>query len=331
LTGLSGPARGRLAKILLGVAFSAALIVYLFRGVDLHDVLARLADTHWGWLVASVVLNLVSLWIRAWRWYYLFPPGSQPSHLFNALMIGYLGNNLLPLRAGEIVRVYVASRRGQRFWTVLATIVVERALDGLAVGVIVAALFLTIPIPPRFRFPAILFLTADLVGMIILAVLAFAPHACATTIRALFHRSARIERRLLGALATMREGLEGVRTGHHAVPIILSSAGIWLVLALAMWAALRAANLDLPLAASWTALAFLGLGVSLPSSPGFVGVVQAAVVLALALFGVPHTEALSFSLLLHASQYFPVTLCGLCFLLIEHVSLVDATRSARVG
>jgi uncharacterized membrane protein YbhN (UPF0104 family) len=75
-------------------------------------------------------------------------------------------------------------------------------------------------------------------------------------------------------------------------------------------------------------LAFLGLGVSLPSSPGFVGVVQAATVLALALFSVPRTEALSFSLLFHASQFLPVTALGLLFLLIEHVSLTDA---ARVG
>ena len=331
MTALSGRARGRVAKIFVGVAISAALLVYLFWGVDLQDVLARLAATHWGWLVASIVLNLVSLWVRAWRWYYLFPPGSQPSRLFNALMIGYLGNNLLPLRAGEIVRVYVASRRGQRFWTVLATVVVERALDGLAVGLIVVALFLTIPIPARFRWPAIIFLSADLLAMVILAVLAFAPQPCATAIRVLFHRWAGIERRLMRALGTMREGLEGVRTGHHVVPIVLSSAAIWLVLAVSIWTALRAANLDLPLAASWTALAFLGLGVSLPSSPGFVGVVQAAIVLALALFAVPHTEALSFSLLLHASQYFPVTLCGLYSLFVEHVSLVDATRSARVG
>jgi len=95
-----------------------------------------------------------------------------------------------------------------------------------------------------------------------------------------------------------------------------------------VWTALRAANLDLPLAASWTELAFLGLGVSLPSSPGFVGVIQAATVLALALFSVPHAEALSFSLLFHASQFLPVTLCGLAFLLVEHVSLSEATHAA---
>ena len=327
MTALSGRARGRLAKILVGVAVSAALLVYLFWDVDLHEIGTRLANTHWGWLVASVVLNLASLWVRAWRWHYLFPPGSRPSHLFSALMVGYLGNNVLPLRAGEIVRVYVASRRGQRFWTVLATIVVERALDGLAVGLIVATLFLAIPIPAALRWPAILFLSADLVAMIILAVLAFAPERCVTLVRALFHRWGGIERRLMTILGAMREGLEGIRTSHHAVPILLSSAGIWLLLAVAMWTALRAATLHLPTAASWTLLAFLGLGVSLPSSPGFVGVVQAAVVLALTLFAVPRTDALSFSLLLHASQFFPVTLGGLGFLLVEHVSLSEATRA----
>ncbi len=82
-----------------------------------------------------------------------------------------------------------------------------------------------------------------------------------------------------------------------------------------------------PLSASWTVLAFLGLGVSLPSSPGYVGVVQAATVLALALFSVPRTEALSFSLLIHASQFVPVTLYGLALLLVEHVSLSEAARA----
>jgi hypothetical protein len=142
----------------------------------------------------------------------------------------------------------------------------------------------------------------------------------------LLHRSARLERWLLDALGTMSEGLQGVRARRHLLPIAAASVGIWLVLALAVWTALHAAHLDLPLAASWAVLAFMGLGVSLPSSPGFVGVIQAATVLALALFSVPRTEALSFSLIFHAAQYFPVTLFGLALLLVEHVSLADAAR-----
>jgi uncharacterized protein (TIRG00374 family) len=319
----------RLAKIVLGLAVSAALLVYLFWNVDLHEVATRLANTNWWFLALSIGLNLGSLWLRAWRWYYLFPPGSHPSHLFNSLMIGYLGNNVLPLRAGEVVRAYVASRRGQRFWTVLATIVVERALDGLAVGVILLALFLAIPIPARFRWPAAIFLAADLAAMLLLAVIAVAPARCGILIRALLHRWAWGERRAMDVLGTMSEGLRGVRAGHHATPITLSTVVIWTLFALSVWTGLRAARLDVPLAASWTVLAFLGLGVSLPSSPGYLGVVQAATVLALALFSVPRTEALSFSLLFHASQFFPVTVYGLVLLLVEHVSLSDASRTAE--
>ncbi|HYB41038.1 MAG TPA: lysylphosphatidylglycerol synthase transmembrane domain-containing protein [Candidatus Methylomirabilis sp.] len=319
----------RAAKVLLGIAFSAALLVYLFWEVDPHEVTARLANTLWGFLALSVALNIASLWLRAWRWYYLFPPGSHPSHLFNALMIGYMGNNLLPLRAGEVVRAYVAARRGQRFWTVLATIVVERGLDGLAIGVIIGVLFLVIPIPPQLRWPAAVFLIADLAAMAVLAVIAAAPGWCGRVLSTLFRRWTWAERHAMDALHTMTEGLRGVRAGHHFLPIALSSAGIWVLFAFSVWTGLHAAHLDLPLAASWTVLAFLGLGVSLPSSPGYIGVVQAATVLALALFSVPRTEALSFSVLIHASQFFPVTLYGLVLLLVEHVSLAEATHAGN--
>jgi len=323
------PSLGRLAKIVLGVAISVASLVYLFWSVDPRDVLAHLATTNWTFLTISLVLNLGSVWIRSWRWYYLYPPGSRPSHLFNALMIGYMANNILPLRAGEVVRVYIASRHGPRFWTSVATLVVERVLDGLAVGLILAGLFLALPIPPKWFWPAMIFLAVDAAGMVALAVIALAPGGCATCIRVSFHNWARLERWLLDALGTMSEGLKGVRARRHLLPIAVSSAAIWLVLALAVWTALHAAHLDLPFAASWAVLAFMGLGVSLPSSPGFVGVIQLATVGALSLFSVPDTEALSFSLIFHAAQYFPVTLFGLVLLLVEQVSLSEAARSTR--
>ena len=129
-------------------------------------------------------------------------------------------------------------------------------------------------------------------------------------------------------LGTMSEGLRGIRAGHHVVPILLSSTLIWVLLALSIWTGLLAARLVLPAAASWTVLAFLGLGVSLPSSPGYVGVLQAATVLALALFAVPRTEALAFSLLIHAAQFLPITIYGLVLLLVEHVSLTEVTHTA---
>jgi uncharacterized protein (TIRG00374 family) len=322
------PSAGRLGKILLGLAVSAALLVYLFWDVDLRVIASRLQGTLWTFVVLSVALNTLSLWTRAWRWAFLFPPGNRPTHLFRALLVGYMGNNLLPLRAGELVRIYVASRHGPRFWTTFATVVVERALDGLAIGLIMAGLLLVVPLPPELRWSIVLFLLLDAIAILALVAVATAPGTCRALIETFFHRIGWLERRLLDLLGTMTEGLRGLRTPSHAVPIVLGSVGVWLFFALSVWAALHAAHLDLPLVAAVTVLAFLGLGVSLPSSPGFIGIVQAATVLALALFAVPRPEALSFSLLLHASQFVPVTAAGLLFLLLEQISLGDAARAS---
>jgi uncharacterized protein (TIRG00374 family) len=325
------PSSRRLAQILLGLAVSTGLLVYCFWDVDLALIGARLRETLWSFLALSIALTFASLWARAWRWGYLFPPGPRPSHLLRALLIGYMGNNLLPLRAGEVVRIYVASRHGPRFWTTVATVVVERALDGLALGLIVAGLLLLVPVPAEMRWSIAIFLALDLAAILVLAMIALAPRMCRVLIETIFHRVGWLERRLLGLLGTMTEGLRGIRAPRNAIPVVLSSVAIWLLLALSVWTAMHAAHLDLPLVASWVVLAFLGLGVSLPSSPGFVGVIQAATVLALALFAVPRAEALSFSLLFHASQFFPITAVGLVCLLLEHVSLADAARAGSQG
>jgi uncharacterized protein (TIRG00374 family) len=322
------PSSRRLAQILLGLVVSAGLLVYCFWDVDLAVIGARLRETLWTFLALSVGLGFASIWVRAWRWGYLFPPGPRPTHLFRALLIGYMGNNLLPLRAGEVVRIYVASLHGPRFWTGVATVVVERVLDGLALGLMVAGLLVLVPVPAEMRWSIALFLALDLVAILVLALIAIAPGLCRVLIETIFHRVGWLEKRLVGLLGTMTEGLRGIRTPRHAIPVVLSSVAVWLLLALSVWTAMHAAHLDLPLVASWVVLAFLGLGVSLPSSPGFVGVIQAATVLALALFAVPRAEALSFSLLFHASQFFPITAVGLVCLLLEHVSLTDAARAA---
>src|SRR5262249_49900974 len=106
-------------------------------------------------------------------------------------------------------------------------------------------------------------------------------------------------------------------------PLVAGDLG---AIVFAVWSCFEAARLQLPVSAALCVLAFLGVGISLPSSPGFIGVFQAATVLALSLFGVSGVDALSFSLLLHACQFVPVTVWGLLLLLAEHVSLTDAGK-----
>jgi hypothetical protein len=319
-------------KILIGVGVSLGLLAYLLSTVDLRQVGHHVLRTRWDYLSITVGLTILGAWLRARRWQYLFPPDSAPSHLFSAVVIGYMANNILPLRAGELVRGYIASRHGrQGFWANIATLVVERVLDALAVVVILAWLVLAIPVPDELKWAALVFLSLDLAALAVLAFLALAPTACRAVIAALLRHWPRFHRNALMVLDTFVTGLQGIRSPAHLLPILGWSVGLWGAYAVTVWSALAATELLLPLTAGWAIIAFVGLGMSLPSAPGFIGVVQAAIVLALALFGVPRAEALSFSLVFHATQFVPFTLLGWILLLVEQVSLFDLTREPAPG
>jgi glycosyltransferase 2 family protein len=291
-------------------------------------------------MALAVALAPLQIWVRGRRWWYLFPPGSNPQGITPAMMIGYMANNVLPLRAGEVVRVYVVARRwsaspgaaarSHPFWTTLATLIVERVLDSLIVVLILAVLVLVVPVPRFLQIAALVVLAIDVSGVTMLIALVAAPQVCVRLISRLVGRWPSLQRRALTAFETFVHGLDGIRTPSHVLPLIAWTILIWVAPAFAAWTVLVALDLHLPLVAPWAVLAFVGLGISIPSAPGYVGVFHAAVVLALGLFGVTRSAAVGYALLFHASQILPVTLLGWLFLVREQVSLGEATH-ARAG
>jgi uncharacterized protein (TIRG00374 family) len=273
------------------------------------------------------------------RWGYLFPPSSEPPGLVAANMIGYMANNLLPLRAGELVRVYVAARRltarshgsfGASVWLTGATVVVERVLDSLTLVLLLAVLVLVIPVPRALQYAAALILVVDAVAAGVLVWLAVAPARSRRVLARLSRRWPALEARTTGVLDTFLRGLEGVRTPAHLGPLLLWTGLAWLLPALGAWTLFRAVHLDLPMIAGWTVLTFVGFGVSIPSAPGYVGVWHAAAVLALSIFGVAQATAVGYAILYHASQFLPITLVGWLFLVREHMTLGEATQVRRM-
>src|SRR5262245_66428043 len=93
-------------------------------------------------------------------------------------MIGYMVNNVLPLRAGEVARVYGFARRwGHGFWTTLGTVVVERVLDGLTVVLLIGGIVMIIPVPAYVQWGAVIMLAVNLLGIAVLAGMAWRPEA----------------------------------------------------------------------------------------------------------------------------------------------------------
>jgi uncharacterized protein (TIRG00374 family) len=307
---------------------SVGLLGYLLWTVDVHELGAQLARTRWEWVLISSVLAPFVVWARGRRWWYLFPPSSEPPALVPATMIGYMVNNVLPLRAGEFVRVYVVARRwGHGFWTALATLIVERVLDSLVIVLIMVVLLLQVPVPRTLEIGAAALLAIDLVAVAVLCFLAITPGRARRLIEGLTRRWPALQQRIVGILETFVRGLEGIRTGAHLVPLLSWTAFIWVLQAFVTWTMLRALHLELPWIAAWVIMSFVGLGVAIPSAPGYIGVFHAAATVALTIFGVPATTAFGYALLYHATQILPVTLVGWVFLLREHLTLADATHA----
>jgi glycosyltransferase 2 family protein len=296
--------------------------------VDIRELGSQLAHARWEWVALSLVLGPFGVWTRGRRWWYLFPAGSNPPGLVPATMIGYMANNVLPLRAGEFVRVYVVARRwGHGFWTALATLIVERLLDSFVIVLAIVVLVLRRPVPRTLEVGAVILLAIDVVAVTVLGALAVAPAVAGRVIRRLTARWPSAQQRADDIVRTFARGLEGVRTGSHLLPLLLWTVIVWVAPAAAAWTMFRALHLDLPWIAGWAVLAFVGLGIAIPSAPGYVGVFHAAATLALTMFGVPTTAAFGYALLFHATQIVPVTIVGWIVLLREHVSLADATHA----
>jgi uncharacterized protein (TIRG00374 family) len=310
--------------------------VYLFRSVDLPELGRQLAGASWIWVVPGVAVAPLGLWARARRWRYLFPPGPEPPGLVAANMIGYMGNNVLPLRAGEFVRIYVVARRiaaqdggsvSGGLWLAGATIVIERVLDSLTLVLILGLLILIIPVPPALEYAAAIVLAVDVIAASALATLVLAPDFSRRLLARITRRRPALQHRTERALALILRGLEGIRAPAHRLPLLGWTVVAWSLSAAGAWSLLRAMHLVLPFVAGWTVMTFVGFGISIPSAPGYVGVWHAAAVLALSIFGVPQATALGYALLYHASQFVPITLVGWLFLVREQVSLGEATGS----
>lgn len=292
------------------------------RGLHLADVLRLIRTARPLPLLACVLLATLTFPLRALRWRVLLRtaddaplPGAAAWH---AIAIGYLANNVLPLRAGELLRAYAVTRLAPvRLSTAAASIAVERVFDALAVVGMLGLALLTIDIPPTVRLAGLeIGELARRVG--IMAALAFAiaavvvarPHAFAVWVERVVPFPG-VARRIVAVLEGVRAGLAALRSPSRLVAVLAWSALIWTVNALSFLVLFAAFGIGGDFGAAVLVQSAIVFGIAVPSSPGYVGVFEAAVVLALAVFAVPQDQALAYALTYHATTFVPISLLGL--------------------
>ncbi len=319
---------------MLGAVLAGVLLWWALRGVDGGEVLRHLRQARLAPLLLAVVIATLTYPIRLIRWRLLLrdvdgrPLPAAP--LWHAVAIGFMANNILPFRAGELVRLLAASRlAGVRFSAVLSSVAVERIFDGLTVVSLLSLSLLVSDLPRDVAVGGVSVRHAaqgaGVLGLVALAaalaVVAF-PLAAERLVRRVLPRG-RFAERVVGLIEGIRHGLSVLRSPSLLAGTVVWSIVLWLVNALAFYVALAAFAIPVGFGGALLMQGILVFGISVQLTPGFLGQFEAAIVAALALFAVPAALASSYAIAFHATTFLPIILLGAWSLARTPVALSD--------
>jgi uncharacterized protein (TIRG00374 family) len=276
---------------------------------------------------------------RAWRWQYLLGAlgPTRFGTAFRTTVIGFALNTLLPARPGEAVRpLLLARHEGLSFPSVLATIVVERVLDLVAVLLLFGS-FVVLFDPGMDTVDAGLYDAVKLGGAVaaatagvalaVMIVLAGHPDRLGRMTLAIERvLPSNLARRLARLVERFAGGFAAMRRPRDLFAALALSMPVWLGIALSVWLVARAFDLTFPFTGTFLLLALLVVGVAVPTPGGIGGFHEAFRLGATAFYGFDNDRSVSCAIALHASQFVPVVAAGVFFMAQEGLSLGGITR-----
>lgn len=303
------------------MSLSALLLWWAFRDVDVDEALGYLRSVRVGWLLAAVVVATSLFPLRLFRWHLLLRrEDGQPYPwlpLWHAIAMGFAANNLLPFRAGELVRTVAASRlTGARLTTSLASVAVERVFDALTIVGLLAVALLMPGMPPGLSVAGIPVQRVATTGGVLAAVALFGaalvvafPRTAEHVIRRIVP-SDRVALRLVEMIAGIRQGLGVLQSPARLAGVVVWSVVLWLVNGLSFFLAFHAFDLPVNFAGAIVLQGVLAFGIAVPSAPGYIGPFEAAITAVLAVYGIGPNQAVAYAVGYHLTTFIPITVLG---------------------
>jgi uncharacterized protein (TIRG00374 family) len=329
-------------KFWLGVAISVILIFLLFRGVDYQRLWEASSNANLYLWIPAFLIQYILMLIRAMRWQYLMKPMKEIGigSLFSATTIGFMANNLLPARMGEIIRAYViGEREGISVASSFATIVVERIFDIITVLLLTMALFLFFTLPSGVleiketvrggAYGLLIVITMAVLFLYILVRHRGKGVSIAKSFLKPFPE--RVQEQSVLFLDSLASGLEVVKGRRSLAMVSLYSILNWAVSALPIYIITISFGFWPPFSSALLILVLLAFAVSVPSSPGYVGPFHYAVYLGLGFYGIGKEEAIGMAIVMHLAQFVPLVLLGLYLVWKEKLSFGKIKGIANVS
>lgn len=311
---------------LLGVSISALALLYIYRQINLEEFGRALISARYIYLLPCMLLLLAGLVTRALRWQVLLGGTLSLVHTFHIMNVAYLVNGILPLRIGEVARVYLASRVEPPVpvMKTTSTIITERLLDVLAVVCLTLIGLSAGPLPDQLRASAAFLGPIALLGFIILVILSGRRAFTEALLHAVVERFPLLERLQTESLAAhFMDGLAPL-----ANPAAFGKALGWTVLS---WGLSVAGGYVLMFTffetASWVTtclyIAAAAFVIAVPAVPGSIGPYELSIIVALNAtgYGEPAAAASAFAFVVHGVNVFIHAVTGFIGLMHEGMTL----------
>lgn len=317
----------------IGYLISIAIVIVIAFSFDWRQVGDNLRDFNYVFLLPALAVYLTGFIIRALRWQYMLEPLKRVPlrSSFTVIMVGFMANNILPLRMGEVVRAWALKKReGVSVSAAFATIVVERVYDGLTlVGLFLFVLIFSATTPEVRRYAALgapVFLCA--LGLLLYA--AFRQEQAGNALKRLSRLLPRRFHALSGSVIdSFLPGLSFLSSGRRQAVVISCSFAIWLLEGFVFWIIMKGFGMDVPPHAALFTLVIVNIAIMIPAMPGYIGTFDLPAVAALAPFGVGKDAAISYIIVVHALQYVSVTGLGLCLMNASGWSLREIEEAEK--
>lgn len=324
----------------VGVLVSAGFSYYALLNLQLEKVWGALSRFQILWLLPAVAVYFVAVFLRTCRWHYLLRhmKNVPVKRLFPVVTIGYMGNNVYPFRAGEVIRAYVLRRKENVSGSAsLATIVVERIFDGLTMLTFVFTISPFVPAARRFRVTLAVTSVLFFGALVAFFLIASSPQRTERMYGWFVSRlvPARFRDKVRGMLDKFLVGLQVLRRGRDLLLVFGISIVLWLVEAgkyLFIMQGFHQAGvaINVPFHALVFATALVNLATSIPlPTIGYIGPFEMVGKESLMLFGVGEEIALGFMLVLHAALWLPITMLGFYYMARESISWAELSAAQQ--
>lgn len=309
---------------------SIAIILWITQKIDFVELKKTFAHFEKKWLIILAIIYLSTFLLRGLRAKIMLRPIKSISFSMSTAIvsIGFMANNLLPARLGELVRAFVLNRReGISKATAISSIIVERVFDGLALLLIFGLSSKANNICGEYQsiINRVGFLAGTIFIICFLLIIIFRVKPSLLEYILVTSRilPQKIQNVIISILHSISDSLQFLKFDLRFLLFLFLNILIWLTEGSMYLVGLYAFGLPLDPKIAYFSLALINFGLLLPSAPGYIGLFQASTILAFAAFGLEKEIALSYSMVIHAIQFSTISIVGLSCLNLMNISFKD--------